>query len=82
LTVSWDAPTENQDGSALTDLAAYRVYYGLSPRNYLDWTEVDDSTATNVDVSLASGSYYVAMTAINLAGAESGYSNEVLMSTE
>src|SRR5882724_6409552 len=30
LDASWTAPTTNTDGSALTDLAAYRVYYGTS----------------------------------------------------
>ncbi|MDE2050811.1 MAG: putative Ig domain-containing protein, partial [Gammaproteobacteria bacterium] len=29
--VSWTAPTTNSDGSALTDLAGYHVYYGTSP---------------------------------------------------
>ena len=31
ITLSWTAPTENEDGSALTDLAAYKIYYGTSP---------------------------------------------------
>src|SRR5690606_12685719 len=26
--LSWSKPTENTDGSALTDLAGYRVYHG------------------------------------------------------
>src|SRR5207249_6577454 len=30
LDASWTAPTTNTDGSPLTDLAAYRVYYGTS----------------------------------------------------
>ena len=30
LTASWTAPTTNTDGSALTDLALYRVYYDTS----------------------------------------------------
>jgi hypothetical protein len=30
LDASWTAPTMNADGSPLTDLAAYRVYYGTS----------------------------------------------------
>src|SRR5258705_11563055 len=28
LNASWPAPTTNTDGSRLTDLAAYRIYYG------------------------------------------------------
>src|SRR5262250_1386328 len=30
LDASWTAPTTNTDGSQLTDLAAYRVYFGAS----------------------------------------------------
>lgn len=30
LDASWIAPTTNTDGSPLTDLAAYRLYYGMS----------------------------------------------------
>src|SRR5437867_7131155 len=30
LDASWTAPTTNIDGSPLTDLASYRVYYGIS----------------------------------------------------
>lgn len=31
ITVSWDAPTTNSDGSTLTDLAGYLLQYGPSP---------------------------------------------------
>ena len=30
LDASWTAPTTNSDGSPLTDLASYRVYFGTS----------------------------------------------------
>ena len=30
LDASWTAPTTNTDGSALTDLAFYRLYYGTA----------------------------------------------------
>jgi hypothetical protein len=31
LDATWTAPTTNADGSPLTDLASYRVYYGTTP---------------------------------------------------
>jgi hypothetical protein len=31
LEATWTAPTTNVDGSSLTDLAGYRIYYGPSP---------------------------------------------------
>jgi hypothetical protein len=81
LSLSWVAPTENVDGSALIDLAAYRVYYGDSSRNYSSSADVTDPNATNLAVTLASGDYYVAMTALDADGNESAYSNEVLKTT-
>ena len=33
LTAAWSAPTNNTDGSPLTDLAGYRVYYGPGTAN-------------------------------------------------
>ncbi len=33
-TLSWTPPTQNTDGSPLTDLAGYRVYWGTSSGNY------------------------------------------------
>ena len=31
-TLSWVPPTRNTDGSALTRLAGYRIYYGATPQ--------------------------------------------------
>jgi hypothetical protein len=33
LTAAWSAPTNNTDGSLLTDLQGYRVYYGIGSAN-------------------------------------------------
>jgi ABC-type glycerol-3-phosphate transport system substrate-binding protein len=33
-TLTWDAPTTNVDGTPLTDLAGYKVYYGTALGNY------------------------------------------------
>lgn len=33
---SWMPPTQNTDGSSLTDLAGYKIWYGTSPGNYSD----------------------------------------------
>jgi hypothetical protein len=32
-TLTWDAPTTNADGTPLTDLAGYRIYYGTTSGN-------------------------------------------------
>jgi hypothetical protein len=78
VSLNWVAPTENVDGSSLTDLAGYRIYYGIDSRDYGDMVELIDPAATGHTLTLVSGDYYLAMTALDLEGNESAYSNEVL----
>jgi len=75
--LEWQAPTENTDGSELTDLDGYRIHYGLTSRSYTDVLDVA-AGGTSHSLSLPSGSYYFAMTAIDADGNESAYSNEVV----
>ena len=82
LNLTWVAPTENVDGTPLTDLAGYRIYYGDSSRAYSDSVDVNVISTTSYALTVPSGSYYVAMTALNLNGDESAYSNEILKTTE
>ena len=81
LSISWQAPTENVDGSPLTDLGGYTIYYGETSGNYTDEVSVNNPNATSFSVTLASGQYYVAMTATDVDGNESAMSNEVLKAT-
>ncbi len=78
VSLDWVAPTENVDGTPLTDLTAYRIYYGAGSRSYDDVLDLPDPAATSYTVDLVSGTYYVAMTAIDGDGNESAYSNEVI----
>jgi hypothetical protein len=76
VTLSWTPPTRNTDGSALTDLAAYKIYYGLSEGNYTNNIRINNpGIATYVVEDLAPDTYYFVSTAINDAGIESDYSN-------
>ncbi len=76
--VSWFPPTENVDGSTLTDLAGYRIYYGNAPGDY-------DNTITIGNIGMSSylienmneSDWYFVMTAFNAQGVESAYSTEV-----
>ena len=45
--VSWTPPTENTDGSTLTDLAGYRIRYGTSPGSYSDTITINGSSLTS-----------------------------------
>ena len=78
VTLSWQAPTENSDGSALTDLKGYMVRYGSKPGSYPDLIEVaNPGLTTYVVQNLPAGKYYFAVTAYNAAGEESSLSGEV-----
>ena len=79
ITLSWTAPTENEDGSALIDLAAYKFYYGTSPGSYSNQVRVDNPGLTTYIIeNLVPATYYVVATAINEAGVESRFSNEAV----
>ncbi len=78
ITVSWQAPTLNEDGSPLTNLAGYKIYYGLQPGVYSSVIDINNvGMATYVIDGLAPGTYYIALTSVNAAGNESLPSGEV-----
>jgi hypothetical protein len=86
LDASWTAPTTNTDGSPLSDLASYRIYYATqsTPCPGSTGTQIASPTAspaTNQTVALkltgltAGTSYSVAVTAVDAAGLESACSS-------
>jgi hypothetical protein len=78
VTLSWQPPTENADGSPLVDLKGYKVHYGASSKSYSDTIQVGNAGLTTYVVqNLAAGKYYFAITAYNSAGHESSLSSEV-----
>lgn len=78
VTINWQPPTENVDGSALTNLAGYNIHYGVSSGNYTQSISVaNPGIATYVVTNLAAGTYYFAVAAVNTAGIESPLSSEV-----
>jgi Fibronectin type III domain len=77
-TLSWDAPTTNTNGTALTNLAGYRIYYGSSPKELSQSVTINTTgTQTYVIDDLAPGTWYFAVMALTSAGAESALSNVV-----
>jgi hypothetical protein len=79
--VTWQAPTLNTDGSALTDLKGYRIVYGTQPGVYTNSVPVNGTGLVDYTIeNLQTGKkYYVSMVAVNAAGAESDYSPEVVV---
>lgn len=74
-TLSWSAPSTNTDGSALTDLAGYKIYYGSSSGNLTNSVSVGVGLSAYVVSNLASGTWYFAITALNSSGVESSMSS-------
>lgn len=75
-TLAWTPPTQNDDGSALTNLAGYRIVYGTSPTALTQTVQVaNPSASTYVVNGLASGTWYFGVRAYDSTGAESINSN-------
>jgi putative Ig domain-containing protein len=74
--LSWAAPTENTDGTPVTDLAGYHIYYGMNPAELTLWASVAGAGSTTYVVGdLPTGTYYFSVVAYNSAGVDSGQSN-------
>jgi hypothetical protein len=75
-TVSWAAPTTNEDGSELLDLAGFKVMYGTSGNALTQTALIDDITRSAYTVqSLAPGTWYFAVRAFNTQQVDSVDSN-------
>jgi hypothetical protein len=71
-TVSWQPPTQRTDGSALTDLAGYRVYYGKGSGSLTHVININNVGQTSQHIeNLDSGTWYFAVTAYCSKGLES-----------
>src|SRR5947207_9380251 len=82
LDAAWTAPTTNTDGSPLTDLSAYRVYYGTSGTpcpggTFLQTASTTPNPGPGQTVSVrvtglsTTLSYNIAVTAVDTSGSES-----------
>lgn len=76
--LNWTLPTQNTDGSALTDLAGFRIQYGrtateagLTESVYLQTPTVTTWTSP----VLASGAWHFGIRSFNTLGLEGGLSN-------
>ena len=79
--LSWTPPTANSNGTALTNLAGYRIYYGTSSTALTQQVQIASAGVSSYVISgLNSGTYYFAVRAYNTVGAESPASNLVMKS--
>jgi hypothetical protein len=77
-TLDWTPPTENTDGSVLSNLAGYNVYYGTSASNLSKSVHLGNAGLTAYTLTnLAPGTWYFAVTSVSSAGVESAHSGVV-----
>jgi hypothetical protein len=75
-TLSWTPPTQNTDGTALTNLIGYQVMFGQSSTDLDQTIELDNpSLSTFVVDNLTSGTWYFAVVSMNAQGVASVLSN-------
>ncbi len=78
VSLRWTAPSENEDGSTLTDLAGYEIHYGLSSGNYNNTQIVaNPSVSSAVVENLAPGAYFFSTKSYNSSGIRSSFSGEI-----
>jgi hypothetical protein len=71
-TLSWAAPTTRTDGTPLTNLAGFRIYYGTSANALGQRLEIrNPSISTAVVENLTPGTWYFAASAVDADGQES-----------
>jgi len=70
--LKWTAPSSRTDNTAvsLSDISAYRLYYGTSATNTPNSITITDATATQYTITLPSGTYYFRISAIDANGYE------------
>ena len=80
ITLSWVAPAEREDNSALSlsAIAGYKVYYGTTQGQYPNSATINDGTAAGYTFTgLPAGTYHFVVTTIDTEGRESQYSSVV-----
>src|SRR5215469_9225797 len=77
-TLTWTPVTQNSDGTSLSDLAGYKVYYGTSAGALDSVVVLPDPNATSYLVTgLSSGTWYFAVAAFTSGGTQGASSNVV-----
>ncbi|MDB6091106.1 MAG: hypothetical protein JWN85_3890 [Gammaproteobacteria bacterium] len=77
-TLRWVPPTQNTDGTAITNLAGYHINYGNSASSLTQSLDIPDPTATSGTVQgLTSGTWYFALASYNGDGTSSALTTPV-----
>lgn len=85
VTLSWNPPTRNSDGSSLDNLAGYTLHYGTASQDYTGSIEITSPAKTSYvlsDSNFPPGKYYFAISAYNSEQVSSSLSSEVSVTVD
>jgi len=78
VTLSWLPPTTNTNGTPLTNLAGYRIYYGTSASSLTHSVQITNpGIASYVISNLSPATWYFSLVSYNSADVESPFSQVV-----
>ena len=78
VTIAWTPPQTCEDGTPLNDLGGFKLYAGLSSRNYDTVTDVGNQSNKLVSNLVQGDTYYFSVTAYDAQINESAYSEELI----
>ena len=74
--LAWEMPTQNTNGTPLTDLAGYTIVYGTGPNAMNHWVQLTNiGTTSYVIKGLGQGTWYFAVLSYTSSGENSALSN-------
>jgi hypothetical protein len=77
VSLVWLPPTENEDGTPLTDLSGYKLYWGTTEGDYPNSVTLPNPGVTRYVVEhLTPATWHFVLTATTSRGSESDYSND------
>jgi len=78
VTLSWVRPTQNVDGTQLSNLAGYRIHYGQVSGQYDYSVSVGSPSITSATIeNLGPARWYFAVTAVTTSGTQSDFSAQL-----
>jgi len=77
LQLAWTPPTTMVDGTAASEVAGYKLYYGFASRHYSFLKTLGPQPTYGLAGLVPERTYYMAVTAYDRTGKESGLSEEL-----
>jgi len=77
VSLAWDAPSVNTDGTPVANLAGYRIYFGTASHTYSNLITAGLTTTATLSNLQEGATYFFAVVAFNDAGVESSFSEEL-----